>query len=137
MFDFVEKYRVYMVYIPLTIYWIILLVLTSLPSTMAITSGVSDKIEHFLAYALLGVLVFLTLKLQKKYLTFNKNAVVCAILIASIYGILDELHQLFIKGRSCDIKDWTADFFGAAIAVLITNYVLKRYLIIKRKNKVL
>lgn len=128
MFNFLEKYRVYLVYLPLVIYWIVLLVLTSLPSTMAITSGVSDKIEHFGAYAILGALLFLAFRFQGKYAVLKKNASLFAFLISAFYGMLDELHQLFVPGRSADIIDWIADFAGAGLAVLIINFLLKRYL---------
>lgn len=37
---------------------------------------------------------------------------VCAAL-ASLYGIVDEVHQYFVPGRSCDVFDWIADTLGA------------------------
>ena len=83
MFKFIEEHKVYFVYIPLVIYWIILLTLTSLPSGMAITVDVSDKVNHFGAYGLLSVLLFLTMKFQMKYPFLKKNANWLTILIAS------------------------------------------------------
>jgi VanZ family protein len=37
---------------------------------------------------------------------------------------LDELHQLFIPGRSCDILDWTADTAGVIIGVIIMTLLI-------------
>lgn len=127
MFKFIEEHKVYFVYIPLVIYWIILLTLTSLPSGMAITVDVSDKVNHFGAYGLLSVLLFLTMKFQMKYPFLKKNANWLTILIASTYGVLDELHQMLVPGRSAEFLDWLADFSGSLIGVFIIQWLLKRY----------
>jgi len=127
LFKFIEEHKVYFVYIPLVIYWIILLTLTSLPSGMAITVDVSDKVNHFGAYGLLSVLLFLTMKFQMKYPFLKKNANWLTILIASTYGVLDELHQMLVPGRSAEFLDWLADFSGSLIGVLIIQWLLKRY----------
>lgn len=105
----------------------VLLVLTSLPSGMAVTIDVSDKINHFGAYGLLSVLLFLTLIFQLKYPFLKKNANWLTVLIASTYGVLDELHQMLVPGRSCEFFDWLADFSGSLIGVLIIQWLLKKY----------
>ena len=127
MFKYIEEHKVYFVYIPLAIYWIILLTLTSLPSGMAITVDVSDKLNHFGAYGLLSVLLFLTLTFQMKYPFLKKNANWLTVLIASGYGILDELHQMLVPGRSAEFLDWLADFTGSFLGVLIIQWLLKKY----------
>ena len=50
-----------------------------------------------------------------------------AIIIASVYGIFDELHQLLIPGRSAEFLDWLADFFGAMTGVLIARFIYIRF----------
>ncbi len=124
MYKYLEKNHKYLVNIPLIIYWLILFILTSLPSSKSITIGVSDKIEHFGAYALLSGILYLNLYFQKKFELLNKYPATFTILIASFYGLLDELHQLFVPGRSAEFLDWFADTSGAIIAVLITRYLL-------------
>ncbi len=126
MYKYLEKHHKYLVNIPLIIYWLILFILTSLPSTSAITIGVSDKIEHFGAYGLLSGILYLNLFFQKKFKVLKKYPAIFTILIASFYGLLDELHQLFVPGRSAQILDWFADFSGAVVGVLITRYLLKK-----------
>ncbi|HEX9252368.1 MAG TPA: VanZ family protein [Ignavibacteriaceae bacterium] len=126
MYSFLQKYRFYIVNVPLVIYWIILLILTSLPSSMAINMDVSDKIEHFGAYGLLGVFLYLNLFLQEKFALLKKYPATFTVIIASIYGLLDELHQLFVPGRSAELLDWLADFLGSLTAVLITRYLVKK-----------
>ena len=56
-------------------------------------------------------------------------AVVCAFrsrgawLVASLYGIVDELHQSFVPGRVCSVADWVSDALGAALAVVVLRGV--------------
>ena len=40
---------------------------------------------------------------------------VAAIILATLYGVTDEFHQLFVPGRSADPYDVLADFVGASI----------------------
>ncbi len=119
MFKYLASHRAYFIYIPLAVYWIILFVMTSLPSTMSISVGVSDKIEHFGAYGLLSVFLFLALKFQSKYSVLSDYPATFTVIIASLYGIIDEFHQLYIPGRSAEFYDWLADFSGSILAVII------------------
>lgn len=126
MYNFLYRNRFYLINIPLVIYWLILFILTSLPSKMAVTVNVSDKIEHFGAYGLLSVFLYLNLSFQNKIKIFNKFPATFTVLIASLYGLLDELHQLFVPGRSAEFLDWIADFSGSLIAVLIVRFLILR-----------
>lgn len=126
MYSFLEKHHRYVVNIPLIIYWMILFILTSLPSSSAITMGISDKLQHFGAYGLLSGILYLNLFFQKRFKVLKKYPATFTIIIASFYGMLDELHQLFVPGRSAELLDWLADFSGAVTAVLITRYLLKK-----------
>lgn len=45
---------------------------------------------------------------------------------ASLYGITDELHQLFVPGRTADPLDWLVDTGGAAIGALVVCLVIRR-----------
>ncbi len=125
MFDFIEKYKRKLLYIPLAIYWIILLVLTTLPGRDLPKTGINDKIEHFTAYFFLGFLLSLTLLFQNKYYKIKKYFAFFAGFIIALYAALDEIHQLFIPGRDCDIFDWTADMIGASIGILLIIFLLK------------
>lgn len=124
MYSFIEKNRVYIVYLPLIIYWVIIFILTSLPNDIAINLNVSDKIEHFGAYGVLSFMLFFTLSFQKKVLLFKEFPATFTLVLASLYGMVDELHQLLVPGRMADIKDWTGDFLGSLIAVVIAKIIL-------------
>jgi VanZ family protein len=76
-----------------------------------------DKIQHLIAYAVLGTFVMFALR-RAHNLPLPK-AFVLAIIIASAYGATDEFHQRFVPHRSCDVWDWTADTLGAGIAATV------------------
>lgn len=46
--------------------------------------------------------------------------------IGAIYGMTDELHQMFVPGRSPDVLDWLADVFGLFVGYGTTIGVLGR-----------
>lgn len=124
MYSYLEKNKKYALHLPLIIYWIILFILTSLPSGMAITTDVSDKVNHFGAYGLLSVFLYLNLYFQNKFFILKKNPAIFTVIIASIYGALDEIHQIYVPGRSAELLDWIADLSGYIVAVIITGYLL-------------
>ena len=110
MFSYLQCHKKYLIHLPLIIYWIILFVLTSLPTGLAIeTRDVSDKLLHFGAYGLLSVLLYLNMYFQNKFIKLKNNPATFTLVIASIYGLLDEIHQMFVPGRSAEFLDWVAD----------------------------
>lgn len=129
MFSYLRDHKNYLVRLPLILYWIILFILTSLPTGLAIeTRNVSDKVLHFGAYGLLSVLLYLNLYFQNKSNLLSSYAGLFTILIASFYGVLDEIHQMLVPGRSAEFLDWFADFTGSLTAVLITKYLLTYFI---------
>lgn len=59
---------------------------------------------------------FLSISLSKgKY----KSFVLIAVLLAMIYGVFDELHQLFVPNRACDVNDFLTDSIGILSAGII------------------
>ncbi|HHH44655.1 MAG TPA: VanZ family protein [Gammaproteobacteria bacterium] len=84
-----------------------------------------DKLFHMLAYAVLG---FLLLGARKPLVNGFSNAQVGgSILVASLYGISDEVHQYFVPGRSADPWDWVADTLGAVIAVSLLGWFSRKW----------
>ena len=47
------------------------------------------------------------------------KGVFIAILITSLYGIIDEYRQMHTAGRYVEFKDWLADTSGAALASIL------------------
>ena len=98
-----------------------------------------DKVMHFGAYGLLGVLLLGAMQRGVRVsgfmpqsnpermsgsaplegLGYSFRQVLLATAIASLYGISDEFHQSFVPGRNPDVMDWLADTSGAFLAVLL------------------
>lgn len=110
---------------PLLIYWIILFILTSLPSNKLPEIGLSDKIEHFGAYLVLSFLLNMAFRFQKKIKLFSERPNLYSFLFVFIYGIFDEIHQAFIPGRYCDLFDLIADTIGAILGLIIILFLSK------------
>ncbi len=49
-----------------------------------------------------------------------------ATVFASLYGISDEFHQVFVPQRSCDPADWAVDTIAALIGALVCYALVKR-----------
>ena len=112
---------------PLIVYWIILFIATSIPAQSVPSFGVSDKVNHLLAYFILSILLYLTFSFQEKSLFAKRNAALLTIAVVLLYGVLDELHQMLIPGRSAEFLDWAADAVGAICGVLIISFLLKKF----------
>lgn len=72
------------------------------------------KNAHFLAYFILSCLLLVALTKSRV-----KKAPLMAFAIALLYAISDEIHQLFVSGRSCQLRDVGIDAVGAAAGILI------------------
>ena len=123
MFEYLEQRKTWLVYLPLALYWIILFTATTLPGNQLPDLHLSDKIEHFSAFFILAVLLNLALIFQRKSFVLFKYAALVTIVITLFYGAIDELHQIFIPGRSADIRDWLADATGVILGVFILNLI--------------
>jgi VanZ family protein len=126
LYKYFQKYPVYLIYIPLFIYWIILFTATTIPTDKLPQLFPSqDKLEHFVAYAVLAFLLALALHFQKKSVLLSSKMYVFTLLFVLTYGAIDEIHQLFVPGRYCDLLDWCADSIGGLIGILFANLFLK------------
>jgi VanZ family protein len=127
LFEFLKKRKVWLVYIPLIIYWVFLFIATSLPVERLPSIGFTDKINHLIAYFILAVLLNLTLIYQRKSQLLFEKAPIATIVICLFYGALDEVHQLFVPGRSAETLDWFADALGTTAAVLLIYFLINRF----------
>lgn len=125
MLKILEQRNKKIIFNTLKIYWVLLFIATSYPSSEMPTFGVGDKVEHITAFFILGALLNLTLIFQNKYPKLKVRNSLYTIYIGSAYGIFDELHQLFIPGRSCDFFDFLSDFTGLVLAVVFIILLLK------------
>ena len=77
---------------------------------------------HF--YAFLFLAAFLLISLNRGKIE-NKKFIFIAIIIALVYGVSDEFHQLFVPGRACSFSDFLTD--SAGILFASTLYLLLRF----------
>ncbi|PJA96745.1 MAG: hypothetical protein CO129_04885 [Ignavibacteriales bacterium CG_4_9_14_3_um_filter_34_10] len=136
-YKFIYKHKVKYLYIPLALYWMILLAATSIPANSMPSFGISDKFEHFAAYFVLSVLFSLTLFLQERNEYLKKYFNVYSISILLFYGIFDEVHQFFIPGRFFDWLDLLSNLIGIVSGVYLVRkyFVLPLLSVIKTLNK--
>jgi len=92
--------------------------------TPSLFSG-QDKLFHALAYATLGIVLLASR--TPSIGGFTPPQIRDSILIASLYGISDELHQYFVPGRNADVWDWVADTLGAVIAVSLLAWLSRKW----------
>lgn len=119
--------KTFLVYFPLIIYWLIIFTLTTVPTEAPQLFDFQDKVEHFIAYFVLGSLLTLALHFQKKNPSITKRTFLIALILIFIYGAIDEIHQYFIPGRDCDFFDWLADILGGSAGVVIISRFVNKF----------
>lgn len=96
------------------------------------TDFVVRKTAHFLEFTGLCLLFNIAL-----WQTKQRKMPVLSVIFTSLYAATDEIHQLFVEGRSCQFTDWLLDTSGAmagTIGFLILFAAVTA--IIKRKNTI-
>lgn len=86
---------------------------------------------HFLEYAGLCVLIFNAL-----YQSLGSFKPVLSVVISAIYAVSDEIHQLFVEGRACQITDIIIDTAGATMGIAVLSTIIFVYRKTKRRNQV-
>ena len=96
------------------------------------TDFIVRKLAHFSEYIGLCFLASNAIyQLSKRFIPLYS----CA--LTSFYAISDEFHQLFVDGRSCEIRDWAIDTVGALVGAL-AFYIIKKKKkkVVKKKNNI-
>lgn len=74
----------------------------------------SDKTLHVFEYGVLGALLYRAFRSGAPD-AWRSDAVPLAILLASLYGVSDEVHQAFVPFRESSWLDAVADAVGAVV----------------------
>lgn len=80
------------------------------------------KMAHFTIYLILGLLVINCLyafNLTNKYIIWS-------LLICFLYAVSDEIHQIFVDGRSCEFRDILIDSCGSMLGIFIFSKIMKK-----------
>ncbi len=76
-----------------------------------------DKICHWIEFAGLGFLLVRAFA-NTQHPKVRQNALLLALIITILFGMSDEIHQLFVPCRQADMFDLIADTFGAVFGIL-------------------
>lgn len=105
--------------ISLLLYWPAIFILAHIPVPQLVREAhVSDKSLHFLAYLVLVFLLWFAIHPDRK-VNWRRTAVWWVLLVIVWYGVVDELLQSFVVGRSCDVMDFFANLTGVLAGLIL------------------
>lgn len=88
------------------------------------------KIAHLTEYLILGILM---INVVKNYQKNIKKIIIISLLSCILYACTDEIHQLFVPGRSGQLLDVFIDTIGSIIGIFSYKYM---YHLLKIKKNV-
>jgi len=77
-----------------------------------------DKVGHFVEFGILALLSANALLTQPRFSATNagrRNAWRSAVIITALWGIMDEIHQIWVPARTSDPFDAVADILGGMV----------------------
>lgn len=89
-----------------------------------ILTFITRKAAHFFSYFVLGLLVFTAINTHR--FTIKKTTILSIITVLS-YAVFDETHQLFILGRSGEIRDVLIDTTAGAVGIGLLLLTRQKY----------
>lgn len=90
------------------------------------------KSAHIGEYAILSILIYLCCYSIKQGMVYT-GRIWISVSFSTAYAASDELHQLFVPGRSGEVRDVIIDLCGALLGCLTVHLVSRS--IQRRKNK--
>lgn len=100
-------------------------------TTYSTVDFILRKGAHFTVFTILGLLLCTTISLYPNAIRMQK--IVLPLSLGILYACIDELHQYFVPGRACQIRDVCIDTLGVLTGVAITFAI--HWLIRHRKKK--
>lgn len=106
------------------------------------------KLAHFSIYTLLGFLTINFALADEKhniayytneqcsplqYIKDKNKIILYSQLFGTLYAVTDEIHQLFIQGRSCEFRDICIDSLGVLTGIMLALAIFRIYIEIKNK----
>lgn len=92
--------------------------------------GLVRKIAHFVLYTVGGIVIY---NMVQCFLISKKQIIILSWLLGICYAFTDEVHQLFVLGRSGELRDVCIDSLGVLFGIciifalkLILNIILKK-----------
>lgn len=107
------------------LFWIgFTFVLTSIPGNYFPEEpfNLFDKLVHAFLFGTVSYLVYRALQYQEKSVFLKNFSIAFAFLVCVVYGIMSEIYQEYVPGRSSDVTDAFANIFGGGIVSLYLLY---------------
>ena len=96
---------------------------------VATTDRIVRKLAHFSLYTITGMILMLLLNTTNLK---KKNKIYISLILGILYAISDEMHQIFVPGRTPLITDVLIDTLGIIFGISIIIIVIKIYNKIKK-----
>ena len=101
----------------LGVYWSALALGTHWPHmSHHATVQYNDKLAHYVGYAGLAFLISVFWSIRRR---ISWRAILVILVLCMAYGVLDELSQMLVPGRSAQVADWVADSVGALSGIAV------------------
>jgi VanZ family protein len=109
------------------IYAILIFIVSGIPTLSPPSVGLvlEDKILHFIEYMIFSLLLFLAFSVSKKEF-LKRNVFLLSTVVGTVYAASDEIHQIFVPGRSCEFFDFVADCLGIIVVQVAIWLYLRR-----------
>ena len=91
-------------------------------------SFIVRKCAHFTEYMILGISVKVTAddllrRSRRGDVQTRAAGILCPWCIGALYAVSDEIHQYFVPGRNCKLRDVIIDSCGVLTGVLIVRFI--------------
>jgi VanZ family protein len=111
--------------LPLLLWMALIFVMSSRSTLIEIENDTDEKLfyktAHFVAYAILAWLWWRVLASQRQC---DWGVLLGAVVLTALYGISDEIHQLFVPGRHGRLADVFFDTAGALAMILLIRRIV-------------
>lgn len=87
--------------------------------------GLRSILAHFFLFGILASFIQATIWSWTRFTNHSLSLAGAAIIIAVLYGFLDEYHQSFVVGRQMSASDLLINFLGAVVAATALRQVVK------------
>ena len=111
-----SRYQLPLIIWAAIIFW--LLSLSTLP-TLETPIVAANKLAHISLFFVFCWLGRRAIFFQTVFPFLKKWSLVCAFLLTCLFGYFDEVHQLYVPGRTFEYFDMLADAIGALIFVIL------------------
>jgi VanZ family protein len=99
-------------WVPAIVVCSIIFALSSIHGSVVQDAGLGKESYHINAHFVLYFFLFYAFYKATKNIKFS-------MFISFLYGVTDELHQLFVPGRAFQLIDLAVDFLGILLAAII------------------